>query len=349
MNSAQRDFIDWTECLLDPASTPGEQRQAAQEWCAWGLGELGVDPTGGGAVPADFASNTNLPTGQAISPLGAARCVWEYRRTAVLLRAMDEAIRAALEKFPGETIHVVEAGCGPLAPLALAFALRHAPERVQFTLLDLHPHALAGARRIAERLGAAPSIRAYVAADATRHKFAATERPHVIVCEVLLRALTREPQVAATRQLAPQVRPGGFFLPECIAVRAALFNHGEYTRPRPEPFDLAAVRAAACVELGPVFQLEAANVDRLQPLGAGRLAAARVSVPPHDAARWPLRLLTRIRVFRGHTLGDFDSSLNLPKAVKYPAAWAERGGTADFFYELSSDPGLRFAGGDAGP
>jgi len=334
-------FAGWIDCFLNPASPPGELRDAGQAWCRWGLGLLGVDPNDGTEGPAGFATDTILPTGKAISPLSAARCVWEYQRTAVFLRAMDAALRAAGERFPGETIHVLEAGCGPLAPLALALASRHPADRVRFTLMDLHPPSLDGARRIAEALGLSDSIRAYVAADATRIALAEEDRPHVIACEVLLRALKREPQVAATRNLVPQLRPGGFFLPECIEVDAGLFDSAEYFRPQPEPFDLAALRAASIVELGPVFRLEAATAGALRIDGAGRCEAGAVTVPPHRPERWALHLFTRIRVWDGQTLGDFDSSLNLPERVACPAALAAAGGTVRFAYEVAQDPGLR--------
>lgn len=339
MNAVRCEFLGWVECLLDPRATPGAQRAAAHAWCEWGLGLLGIDPAQTTPAQAEFARDTLLPTGKAISPLGAARCLWEYHRTAMFLQALDAAVAAAMSRFPGETIHVVEAGCGPLAPLALA--ARHPRDRVQVTLLDLHADALRGARHVAEALGVAEHVRAWLAADATAHRFAPTERPHVVVAEVLLRALTSEPQVAATLNLAPQVRPGGFFLPERIDVHACLFDTTLYHRPRGGEFDLAAVRAEAITELGGVFTLEAAAVERLAWLAPGQLRAGCVRVPPHDARRRPLQLFTRLQVGAAHRLEDFQCSLTLPERLAYPAAWTEQGGTAEFYYEISAAPGLR--------
>src|SRR5690606_27285209 len=111
-------------------------------------------------------------------------------------------------------------------PLSLPFALRYPPEEVVFTLLDFHEVSLAGARRLAEDLGVTPSVRAWVAGDASEVRFAESERPHVIACEVLSRALKDEPQVAVTRHLAPQLREGGFFVPERIEIEAG-FLHGD--------------------------------------------------------------------------------------------------------------------------
>ncbi len=343
VNDSCERFRRWFDCLLDPSRTPGEQRKAACEWCEWGLDLLDVDETGLAARPDAFSADSRLPTGKAISPLGAARCLREYRRTAVLLQAMDAALRSAREQFPGERIHVLEAGCGPLAPLSLPFAVLYPPEEVAFTLLDLHPIALDGARRVVDGLGVSESIRAYLAADATAIRFSEPDRPHVIACEVLLRALTREPQVAATLNLAPQLRRCGLFLPERIDVDAGLFDQARWTRALTNSLKEGEEGLSSILDLGRVFSLDAYAVDRLETRGDGRFAAASVNVPPHDPGRTPLHLFTRIRVLGDHRLGDFDSSLNLPERVNYPAALAVEGGIAEFYYEVSADPGLRLA------
>jgi predicted RNA methylase len=344
MSDSRERFIGWTDCLLDPARTPLEQRQAAQEWCQWGLSFLGIDEHDPARIGDPFFADKRLPTGKAISPLGAARCVREYRRTAVFLQAMAAALRALAERFPHETIHVLEAGCGPLAPLALAFAMRYPSERVQFTLLDLHPTALNGARRLAEELGVVASIRGCLTADAATIQFQTADRPHLIACEVLLRALTKEPQVAVTMNLAPQLRTGGVFLPERINVDAALFSCGRYwaaARSEADEGLPAASKSDALAEVGTVFSLDAENIHRLQPCGAGRLQANAIAVPAHHVGRTPLRLFTRIRVFEQHVLTDFESSLNLPERVVYDPELARTGGELRFAYETSATPGLR--------
>lgn len=353
MTDARETFRQWTDCLLDPHATPQAHRDAAHAWCEWGLRVLGVDESVVPGASDEFFADTILAQGKAISPLGAARCVREQRRTAVFLQAMETAIRTAMERFPGETIHVLEAGCGPLAPLALPFALRYPPERVVFTLLDLHPIALDGSRKIVAALGLERSIRSYLATDATSVRFADDDRPHVIACEVLLRALTREPQVTVTLNLAPQLRSGGVFVPEKIDVDAVLFDAGQWTKATVVKADQALpdvreVRASV-TELGNVFSLHAGEVDRIEscpPVGEGAdgarwFRAKRVEVPAHDAQRFALRLFTRIQVFGEHWLGDFDCSLNLPARVAYPPAIARAGGRLEFAYEASSDPGLR--------
>jgi hypothetical protein len=341
MSCLQDAFRRWTECLLDPKRTPIDQLRAAQCWHDWALDVLGIDEN---AVPdwsAATRADTHLPTGKAISPLGAVRCLREYRRTAVFLQAMDRALREARRRFPGETLHVVEAGCGPAAPLVLPFAVRYPPEEVMFTLLDLHAVSLEAARSAVEALGVAKSIRGYVAADATRFRFPNEDRPHVIACEVLLRALKREPQVAVTMALAPQRRPGGLFLPERIEVEAALFSSRRHVGFVADSDAAAGAETARAIpRLGTVFSLDAMRVGELVRK-ENVISAQRVVVPPHDRADAELHLMTDLRVFGEHRLGDLESSLNLPERVEYPDELAQQGGTIDFEYQIQGDPGLR--------
>ena len=339
MHDSRSRFVQWTDCLLDSSRRPGEQRAAAHEWCQWALKALGIDERRAETEQEAFSRTTRLPNGQAISPLEAVRCLRDYQRAAVFLRATDAAIRAARGRFPGETIHVLEAGCGPLAPLALAAAVRYPAAEVSFTLLDLHGESLEGARRLAGELGVLASLRAPVAADAGTVQFSEPERPHVIVCEMLQRALTMEPQVAVTRHLVTQLRPGGFFLPERIDIVAGLVHR---RRRRQRMMGITGGDGADPIEeLGCVFSLDAATAASLTVRPDGRLAATNVTIPVHDHEAAPLRLLTRIQVFRDHRIGDFDSAITLPEQVRYPLDLAEAGGVASFTYEMSENPGLR--------
>lgn len=336
---ARQKFLGWTGCLLDPKCSPGEHRQAAHDWCGWAMRELGIEENSIGDGESPAMVRTDLPSGQAISPQRAALCVREHQRTAVFLQAMAAAIRAARERFPGETIHVVEAGCGPLAALTLPFMARHAPGEVDFTLIDFHEVSLAGVRRLAETLGVAASVRACIAGDAAAVRFAEAERPHIVACEVLRRALKKEPQVAVTQALAPQLREGGFFLPERIEVDLGILHGGRQLRRfsgesdagEPEPIE----------RIGRVFCLDAYRTVDLEVLASRRIKAGCVSVAPQAKAHPPLQLFTRLTVFREHTLGDFDCSLTTPERLRYPAELTARGGVAKFSYEISGDPGLR--------
>lgn len=338
----RRQLLALTDTLLDPSTSPGEQREATQEWFRWAMGILGIpEETDPGDANEAFNRDSNGGTGKAIDPRSAARCVWEYTRTAKFLRGVDAAIQAAITKFPDETILVLEAGCGPLATLSLPFALRYPAERVKFSLLDLHPISLDCADRLIRSMGIEDSFQQRWCTDAATFTIPAGNRPHIVICEVLQRALTTEPQVAVTQNLLPQLRPGGFWLPQRIDVMlgtfdsAAHFNRSLTTateeRPAPPP---------ALVTLGLACSLDATVSDGATPGNDGKvLRCGEVVVPIHHYTRNPLNLLTHLHIFGEQHLGNFESSLNLPQKFPYPAEIAERGGKVVFEYRINRDPG----------
>jgi hypothetical protein len=228
----------------------------------------------------------------------------------------------------------------PARATGIAVALRYSPEKVIFTLLDLHPAALEAAQRIADELSLRRSIGAFVAEEATSVRFAEEERPHVIACEMIQVALTREPQVAATLNLAPQLRTGGFYLPEQVDVDAVLFDSGARLRAITDKSGNGALAARSITELGNVFSLQVHALDKLDSNEPERLAAATINVPTHDRTRRLPHLFTRISVFREHRLVEFESAITQPQRVKCPGILANAG-KASFTYEMATEPGLR--------
>src|SRR5205823_6415730 len=107
-----------------------------------------------------------LPGGIAISPQDAARCVLDTRRTSTFLRGLENAIAQASARFPGETIRILYAGCGPFAPFCVLPLLQFPALDVQFTLLDIHQTSLDAAMQLAETLGVQSRIRDYIRCDA---------------------------------------------------------------------------------------------------------------------------------------------------------------------------------------
>jgi SAM-dependent methyltransferase len=285
-----------TAVLLDPSASAVAVADAASD-----LYECLRAPAG--ALPA--AEDTVLDQGLALHPASAADCTKDPLRTAVLLRAVEAALRDALARFPGQTIEIVYAGTGPLAPLAIPLLPRFEDAPLAFTFIDIHAHAIDAARAVAGYFGVTPLVRDFVVADATRYEH---PRPlHMVVTETMQRALRREPQVAITRQLARQLVPGGILVPERIRVDL-IAGTAEHR--------LLDVRASvAHVPLD----------DR------GCLPPVRVTIPPHDRAAYR----TTVMAYRDHVIGQYESGLTHPEL-----AWLPEHAELEFRYQLGAEPGL---------
>lgn len=326
------------DTLLD-ASAPPDQTLAASR----ALTDLFADLDGFDAKQADTDYKNRLDTytahGKAISPVNAARCVWEHLRTSRFLQGTHAAIREARRRFPGQPVEMLYAGTGPYATLALPLLPLFFPEDLRLTLLDIHPHCLDSVARLLDGFGLNGFVREFVVADAARYRHPSDRPLHVVVSETMQKSLIKEPQAAITLNLAPQLAPGGLLVPERIEVRACLAD------PRREIPTMDAAGnfpERARVDLGKVFELslEAARAWAKPDLADVAMPPARVAVPaprPEDATRF--MLLTHIATFGDIALGDYDCSLTCPveiRELRDPAPGLE----VELRYRMDASPGF---------
>ncbi len=325
------------------------------EAAAAGLYSLCASISGMDAHPAgaDGADGTRLPGGDAISPGDAARCVLDYRRTSRFLRGLHAAILTARERFPGAATEILYAGCGPFAPLALPLTTRFSPAEVRFTLLDVHERSLDAARRVFQALGKSAFVRDYVRCDAASYRHHGPHPIHVVVVEAMLAALEREPQVAITMNLAPQLCPGGIFVPERITVDCCLCDAGREFPALPAAAGAADSPSAGAggggrVHLGRVLDLAAAECRDLTASGGGagdgrtpRAPRLLLHVPEELDGAFDLVLLTTITVYDSIALGESESGLTCPR-ILFGAGRVHRGETVKIEYHLGGEPGFRY-------
>jgi len=283
----------------------------------------GIDET---SIHTDDSYETRLPKGKAISPRDAARCVLDYSRTSKFLRGIHAAIVEAQKRFPDTTIDILYAGCGPFAPLAVPLTSRFSSNEIKFTLLDIHNRSLDAAQRIFHAFGLTSFVRDYVQADATSyvHHFPF----HLIITETMQRGLEKEPQVAITYNLAPQLREGGIFIPKKICVNACFYN------PVLESQQLNTGR----IHLGPILELTA---DDLHAISDEACLPAVVLDTPGEANRsLGLMLRTRVRVFESVVLDEYESGITYP-VVLHDFSWTNSESAIEFVYLLGAEPGFR--------
>ncbi len=307
------------ETLLQHDVFPQEHLDAANQLFALLSDCIGFDDDDFGetVTGATATTETWLPSGRAIAPREAARCVREYARTAKFMQGAKAAVDAAIQRNPQSIVHVLYAGTGPFAPLLLPLAHHWSADQVQITLLDIHDWSLSSARKIAEALGVGSHIHAYVQADAATYQVDENQRPDVLISETMQQALRDETQVAITHNLVPQLRPNGILVPEKIVLYAALMsvNDGEIS------------------ELGEIMRLDKESANQYGRCGS-------LSWPVFSPEKHKAMVRTEIHVYGDIVLGD--NACSLTTLMEMPMPESEGSGTELFFdYQITPCPGIR--------
>ncbi len=323
---------EWTGKILKAENAPGVWQALSNEYLERCQRILGMDTH---ALSNDASSETYLPTGKAISPLEAARCTWQGTRTAKFIQGVARALRSLHRQFPDESLRVLYAGCGPLAPLLLPPLSLEGMERLEVTFLDIHPESLGLAQSLATAFNLNPSRHRWLQKDAAAFAPESDTQYHLIVTEVMQQALRREPQVAVTRNLAHHLHPEGIFIPEEITLSFGWFHPGKHVRSLLNPESMQQHQWLQV--MGEVFALSP-KIARQWPLDALQLAGKTISISPPPDSNWEARIFTDIRVYEELNLTLFDCSLNMPEPIGPIDSRSEQ---LSFLYEISTQPGLR--------
>lgn len=321
-----------TRRLLDPDSDAGELREACIR-----LQELFAELSSVGEIArdADDERETPLPSGVALSPEDAGRCVVDTQRTVMFIRGILAAVRRSIERSPGRPIHLVYAGCGPYATLALPLALCLPPEQLQLTLIDIHERSIEAVRRIIGALRLQDWVRECLVCDATTYVHPRGSPLDILVIEAMQKALEKEPQVALTLNLARQLSANGTLIPEGVRLDACLADLSrEFALfPQDHEEDPPSEDTRRRIDLGTILDL----TSRTE---MGDLRPATFTVPERIDSCDRLMIRTRIRVFEDIVLDDYDSGITYPTIV-HDVGVVEPGDCFQLSYEPGSNPGVR--------
>lgn len=309
-----------TELMLDRTSSPGALRAACE------------------SLFGDFTQRCDsldqqpivLASGKALSALEAARCLLDYQRTTVLLRAVDAAIRMRLQQ-QARPVCLLYAGCGPFATLILPLLARYPAERLRVCLLDVHAQSLRCAEALCDAAGVADRLLPSLCGDAARLRLPHDLRADLLLAELMQRALAREPQLAVLANLLPQCAPDVALVPARIRVSAALADFAREFEP-----DVQRLRIA----LGELMELSQPSLPGLiQRIANDGIDCPAVEIPRAIPQGLSLILRTRIEASEVDVLDDYDSGLSYPLVLQ--ALGALRGGERfTCRYRLGSDPGF---------
>jgi hypothetical protein len=174
----------------------------------------------------------------------------------------------------------------------------------------------------------------------------------MVVTETMQRALSKEPQVAITLNLAPQLCPGGIFIPERVTIDAYLCDpqkeFGPGGRDRDESSRVTPREDGARIRLGRVFELSTEKAIDLAWINGerkrytqGYLPATAIDLPEEMAEGLKLALTTTITVYEMIMLGEYESGLTHPFWL-YDFSRAKNEDRVEFQYRFGGNPGFKW-------
>ena len=268
-------------------------------------------------------------TGVAIDPWRASLSADDHGRTVGFIRGCVRAVERVLKNNPGQPVHFIEAGCGPLAVLSLPLMARFGADQLQVTLIDLHEESVDTARYIIDQLGVSDRLKNTICGDLMEIEF--DDPVDVIVLETMYAALFNEPQVALTRRLV-RVLPGAIFIPEVISVDLQLLDLALEVKTMPPQ-----VRERQ--SLGRVFVLDRSSALRNEA-EVDYLPAATISIPVYVNEGLKFFLTTSMVLFDDVCLADYDAEITAPIGLPHDGTWL--GNDIRFRYRINESPGLEW-------
>ncbi|MBK8556059.1 MAG: hypothetical protein IPL65_09975 [Lewinellaceae bacterium] len=289
----------------------------------------------------DHREDVALDSGRAIGPFWAAMCIRDFMRTQTYLLGLISAVQACQKKFPNQPIHVLYAGTGPFATLALPLTTCFSPEEIQFTMLEINPSSLSYLEKIIETLEINHYIRDLKCCDATTVDATPFQPYQILLSETMQNGLQNEPQVAITTHLLQYLEPDGLLVPEQILLQAGFLNTSfdEQGNFLPEE--------QACYLLQEVFDLSIPGLKKIEP-DANQWAApwifpvVTIQIPETiDEKFTNFSLFTTIRVHGQHVLKFLESGLTQPSVLLSTYRIRERNvQKIELQYQQSNKPGF---------
>ena len=270
-----------------------------------------------------------LATGKAIAPTWAAMCIFDIARTRQFVLGLRAAISDCL-LLKQRRLRVLDAGCGPYGLLSILAAIYFTEEDVHFTLLDIFEENISSARLLVKAFSLEDRFE-FICADALSYQWPDDEPLDIVVTETMNAALSKEPQVAITLQLAPQLLPDGIFIPERIEL-SLVWAHGK------APATTMAEQSEGIVyePLGTILELT--KFSSREQVMHPRLKT--VELPTGFQAAQKLELHSSIRVYKQHCINHNQSAISLPKVIKFEQGGPVAGDSLVFQYRITSEPGI---------
>lgn len=283
--------------------------------------------------------------GKAISPFEAGYCIKEFMRTRQFLKGFVLAIREAQNQFPNQVIKILYAGTGPFATLMLPITTLFSSNEIQFTLLEINAASVLNLEKVIEQFDAKPYIIEIIETDAATYQLKDQGVHHILITETMQRALKKEPQVAITLNLLPQIHKNGLLIPENICISLALIDYQrnmERMQGNEEAIEDCFYWLGNILDFNKQNALLIANAKK-EGKANDYFDCQHIEFPHHIDSRFKhLNMMTEIQVYKEVRLTRDQCSLNLLSPVKLGSDINALPKKLIFEYELSDMPHIRW-------
>lgn len=282
-----------------------------------------------------YLDDIYTPNGKAIGTLWAGKCTQEFMRTQKFLRGIYKAIQKALDRFEQKPIHILYAGSGPFGTLLIPLMFLFSEEEIQVTFLDINRESIKSLKKMVEKLNLQRYVVDIICCDATNYKINQQKPVHIIVTETMQNGLKKEPQVAITRNLVPQLVTGGILIPESICITANLVDaKKDFQR----LLGTDSLGDSPYHTLGTVLELNQDNCNE-----DGLYDNICIEMPKMIEERFKIiSLFTDIRVFEDEVLSLRECSLNLPIKLVDIRQLSKKINGLVFRYRLDENPRFEY-------
>ena len=310
-----------TDTLLDDDTGPELLRDALDHYRDILLTASGID-----LGSEESVGHTDTGQGVAIGATWAALCVDDLVRTKRFVSGLYRAVTDVAHRRPGP-VHVLYAGTGPFATLALPLMTRFTPDQLQFTCLEINDNSYLAVRQLFNRLGVEDYIAEVTLADAAAYRIDSALPVDIMLSETMQYCLTEEMQVPIALNLMAQLPPETIMIPERITLLLATLE---------DDFD-----QAVHTDLGTIFTVDRASLTGYRPRPSTTdFPTVHLSVPLATVDTGPLAIRTLIDVYGGYGLTDYESGLTIPNIIGDCSCIGDPGYDMEFTYHLHPTPYL---------
>ncbi|QIE58282.1 hypothetical protein G5B37_01470 [Rasiella rasia] len=172
----------------------------------------------------EMEATVHLPSGVAIAPKWASRCLDDMIRTKRFITGIYKAILSKQKENPNRPITVLYTGTGPFATLLMPLTTIFSPAELQLILIEVNLHSVESLKRVITKMDAESYVHSIHNCDASIFKLPKNTEADILVVECLQHALAREPQVAICYNLLPQLNKDTILIPQEISLHIAAID-----------------------------------------------------------------------------------------------------------------------------